>query len=153
MVPFLVPREDQVIEFKPYVFLVDFKQWRLSLWDPIYWTRSESGLRIGGTLHSWEDQQQYDVAFLVDADATREVERRSGLEIEEGPLANTYQKREAGEGENRRRQVALMRLTDALWLACKYAAIDAIEKGGLHQGQGEESLFPVGPSALPWSGS
>jgi hypothetical protein len=116
-----------MIEFKPYVFLVDFKQWRISLWDPIYWTRSGEGLKIGGNLHSWEDQTQYDVSFTVDAATTAAIEKEIGLKLEEGALSVTYKQTVQDEQENRKRQEILMKLADRLWLACKYAAIQNIE--------------------------
>jgi hypothetical protein len=124
-----------MIEFKPYVFLVDFRQWRISLWDPIYWKRSEAGLTIGGNLHSWEDQQQYDVTFTADHETTSAIEKAIGIRLEEGPLSKTYQKEVADEQEGRKRQDLLMKLADRLWLACKYGAIRRIEAEPLATGQ------------------
>jgi hypothetical protein len=124
-----------VIEFKPYVFMVDFKQWRISLWDPIYWIRSESGLTIGGTLHSWEDQQQYDVTFLMDAEKTAGLERKTGLELEKGALSLTYQKADLAGEDDQQRQDKLMRLADWVWLTCKYSAVDKIRQAGLAIGR------------------
>jgi hypothetical protein len=127
--------ENKMIEFKPYVFLVDFRQWRISLWDPIYWTRSETGLKIGGNLHSWEDQQQYDVTFAANAETTSAIEKEIGIQLEDGPLSKTYQKEPDDEQQSRKRQDLLMKLSDRLWLACKYAAIRRIETEPLVTGQ------------------
>jgi hypothetical protein len=130
-----------VIEFKPYVFVVDFKQWRISLWDPIYWTRSEDGLKIGGNLHSWEDQRQYDVSFLVDGRMTSRLEDMAGVVFEEGPLSKTYQKTDLSEEDKLRMHDRLTRMADRLWMACKYSAIRSIGKGLLSEGK--ESTFKV----------
>jgi hypothetical protein len=129
--------------------MVDFKQWRISLWDPIYWTRSEEGLTIGGNLHNWEDQQQYDVAFKMDGETTAAVEMRVGMSLEKGPLSKTFQKVESSEAETDEKLNKLMKLTDGLWLACKYSAIDSIESCGVTQGG--ESTFPIVARNLPWS--
>ena len=137
-----------MIEFKPYVFLVNFKQWRISLWDPIYWTRSEQGLKIGGDLNCWEDQKQYDVSFLVDSETTARIEEDLGLEIEPGALSMTFQKGDVGEEERRVRHEKLMRMTDGLWLACKYSAIRTME--GRPLSEGHEGRFAVGDGDLPW---
>ena len=98
-------------------------------------------MKIGGNLHSWDDQRQYDVSFLVDGRMTSRLEDMAGLVLEEGPLSKTYHKADLREEDKLRMHDRLMRMADRIWLACKYSAIRAIGQGRM--AEGHESTIKV----------